>query len=145
MRRYDLDVLYIIPPWKTAIGSDLQMVEPSPFLSATRGLCPRCGAKGLFAGWVRFAQRCSACGLDYTRFNVGDGPAALLIMLVGSIIVTLAIITELSIHPPFWLHILFWVPLTAVLVVGALRLAKGLLLAFEYRHNKKDGASDGDG
>lgn len=112
------------------------MVEPTPLLSASRGLCPRCGTKGLFAGWVRFAPCCLACGLDYGRFNVGDGPAALLIMLVGAIIVTLAIVTELSLHPPFWLHILLWVPLTVVLVLGALRLAKGLLLALEYRHSK---------
>jgi uncharacterized protein (DUF983 family) len=112
------------------------MVEPTPFLSASRGLCPRCGASGLFAGWVRFASRCSVCGLDFTRFNVGDGPAALLIMLVGSIVITLAIVTELGAHPPFWVHILLWVPLTTVLVIGALRLAKGLLLAFEYCHGK---------
>lgn len=118
------------------------MVEPTPLLSASRGLCPRCGAKELFAGWVRFAARCSACGLDYSRFNVGDGPAALLIMLVGGIIVTLAIVTELSLHPPFWLHILLWVPLTVVLVIGALRLAKGLLLAFEYRHSKESAPDD---
>lgn len=119
------------------------MVEPAPFLSASRGLCPRCGAKGLFAGWVRFAPRCSACELDYSRFNVGDGPAALLIMLVGGIIVTLAIVTELSIHPPFWVHLLLWVPLTIILVIGALRIAKGLLLAFEYRHSKERRPPDG--
>ncbi len=120
-----------------------QMVEPTPIQSASRGLCPRCGAKGLFAGWVRFSPRCSVCGLDYATFNVGDGPAALLIMIVGGIIVTLAIVTELSVHPPFWLHILLWVPLTTVLTVGALRLAKGLLLAFEYRHSKERGPPDG--
>jgi uncharacterized protein (DUF983 family) len=112
------------------------MIEPTPFLSASRGLCPRCGASGLFAGWVTFAPRCQACGLDYARFNVGDGPAALLIMIVGGIVVALAIVTELKAHPPFWMHIILWVPLTIVLVICALRIAKGLLLAFEYRHSK---------
>ncbi len=119
------------------------MVEPTPLLSASRGLCPRCGARGLFAGWVTFAPRCSACGLDYARFNVGDGPAALLVMIVGGIVVTLAIVTELSAHPPFWVHIILWVPLTLVLVIGALRVAKGLLLAFEYRHTKEGVPPDG--
>jgi uncharacterized protein (DUF983 family) len=119
-------------------GGGKKMVEPTPISSSFRGLCPRCGGRGLFAGWVRFAPRCSGCGLDYTAFNVGDGPAALLIMMVGGIVVTLAIITELEFRPPFRLHILMWLPLTIFLVVGALRLSKGLLLALEYRHGRGD-------
>ena len=51
-----------------------------------KGECPRCGASGLFEGWVRFASRCRACGLDYDSFNVGDGPAAFLILFVGAVV-----------------------------------------------------------
>ncbi len=46
------------------------------------GLCPRCEKGRLFAGPVRFADRCGECGLDYRQFNVGDGPAAFLILIV---------------------------------------------------------------
>lgn len=106
--------------------------EPHPLVSAVKGLCPRCAAPGLFARAVRFAPRCRVCGLDYAAFNVGDGPAAFLIMIVGGLIVALAIITQLSFQPPFWVHILLWLPLTIGAVVGALRVAKGLLLALEY-------------
>lgn len=116
--------------------------EPAPLAAALRGVCPRCGAPGLFAGPVRFAPRCRACGLDYAGFNVGDGPAAFLIMIVGGLIVALAIITELSLHPPFWVHILLWLPLTTAAVVGALRAAKGLLLALEYRNAAREGRID---
>lgn len=107
--------------------------------SAFQGACPRCGAPSLFAGWVRFADRCGACGLDYSAFNVGDGPAAFLTLIVGTIIVVLSIALELAAGPPVWLHLILWIPLTIVLVVLALRWAKGALLALEYRNAAREG------
>lgn len=115
------------------------MKEVSPIQSALRGLCPRCGGRTLFAGLASFAPGCRACGLDYASFNVGDGPAAFLIFIVGGIVVALAIALELSVSPPWWLHVLLWLPLTAILTIGLLRLAKGLLLALEYRHRAREG------
>jgi len=87
----------------------------------------------LFAGLATFAPRCRACGLDFEAFNVGDGPAAFLIFIVGAIVVALAIAVELGASPPWWVHVLLWLPLTAFLTIGLLRLAKGLLLALEWR------------
>ena len=82
---------------------------------------------------MRFAPRCGACGLDFSGFNVGDGPAAFLTLLVGGLITGLAIGLELAADPPAWLHILIWPPLAAVAVAGSLRLAKGMLIAIEWR------------
>ena len=111
----------------------------SPALSALRGLCPRCGAKTLFRGLASFAPRCRACGLDYASFNVGDGPAAFLILIVGGLVVLLAILVELKFSSPFWVHVLLWLPLASLLVVAALRFAKGLLLVLEYRNRAREG------
>ena len=58
----------------------------TPWRAALQGLCPRCGTKTLFAGLASFAPRCRACGLDFAAFNVGDGPAAFLIFIVGGIV-----------------------------------------------------------
>jgi len=106
--------------------------------AALRGLCPRCASKTLFDGIATFAPQCRACGLDYGRFNVGDGPAAFLIFIVGGTVVALAIALELAAEPPFWVHVLLWFPLTVVMVVGLLRLAKAMLLALEYRHRARE-------
>lgn len=108
-----------------------------PTIFATH--CPRCGNAPLFAGWVRFADHCRACGLDFTRFNVGDGPAAFLILIVGGLIVALALTLQLSVEPPFWVHVLLWVPLTTLLVVYCLRLSKAALLILEYRNQAREG------
>jgi uncharacterized protein (DUF983 family) len=113
--------------------------EPSPLQVALRGACPRCGNRTLFSGIATFAPRCRACALDFTDFNVGDGPAAFLILIVGGLIVGLAIALELSFSPPFWVHLLLWVPLATVAVLLSLRVAKAVLLALEYRHRAREG------
>lgn len=93
----------------------------------------------MFSGWTKFADRCRACGLDLSSFNVGDGPAAFLTLIIGAVIVTLAITVELNFSPPFWVHVILWVPLTAVAVIGSLRLAKGVLISLEYRNAAAEG------
>ena len=113
--------------------------EPSAPTVALRGICPRCGNRTLFAGIAAFAPKCRACGLDFSDFNVGDGPAAFLVLIVGGLIVGLAIALELSVEPPFWVHLLLWVPLATAAVLASLRVAKALLLALEYRHRAAEG------
>ena len=104
-----------------------------------RGLCPRCGNRTLFAGLATFAPKCRACGLDFAAFNVGDGPAAFLIFIVGGLVVGLAMAVELGLSPPWWVHVLLWLPLTILLTVGLLRVAKGLMLALESRNRAREG------
>lgn len=113
--------------------------QPGIVPAALFGLCPDCGAKTLFAAPTQFAERCGGCGLDYSAFNVGDGPAALLTMALGALVIIMAILLEVAVHPPFWVHGLIWVPLTAILVVGSLRFAKGALLIAEHRNKAKEG------
>jgi uncharacterized protein (DUF983 family) len=115
------------------------MTPPTPLASGIGGLCPRCAARTLFQGLVTFAPRCRACGLDFTSFNVGDGPAAFLVLLVGTLITGLAVWLELATEPSFWVHLLIWPALTLVLVVGSLRVAKGMLLTLEYRNAAREG------
>jgi uncharacterized protein (DUF983 family) len=87
---------------------------------------------------VSFADRCRACGLDYCSFNVGDGPAAFLIFIVGTIVVVAALVVDGAFSPRWWMH-LVWVPVTAALTIGGLRVSKAWLLAQEYRHRAREG------
>jgi uncharacterized protein (DUF983 family) len=112
---------------------------PSPLAAAVRGICPRCGNAPLFRGLAGFQPKCRSCGLDFAGFNVGDGPAAFLIFIVGGLVVGLAIWVELRFSPPFWVHILLWLPLAAALTIGLLRLGKGLLLALEFQRGAREG------
>ena len=86
----------------------------------------------MFDGWLQFAPRCSGCGLDFESFNVGDGPAAFLIFIVGALVV------DGTFSPPWWVH-LVWIPVTAALTIGGLRISKAWLLAQEFRHRAREG------
>ena len=97
----------------------------------------------MFEGVAQFAPRCRACGLDYRQFNVGDGPAAFLTLIIGALVVGLALWVELAWHPPFWVHIVLWVPLTLGAVIWGLRAGKAALLAAEFRRKAGEaGSSD---
>ncbi len=111
--------------------------------AALRGSCPRCGSRTLFDGMLAFADSCRGCGLDFSRFNVGDGPAALVTLAVGAITVGLAIWLQLAVEPPLWVHALLWIPLTFALVIAGLRVTKAFLLASEYRNRARE-AGTGD-
>jgi uncharacterized protein (DUF983 family) len=101
--------------------------------AALFGLCPRCGAKTLFDGPIEFASHCRACSLEFSKFNVGDGPAAFLTLIVGALVVILALTLQLSVEPPWWVHVILWVPLTIAGVIAGLRVSKAALLCAEYR------------
>jgi len=92
---------------------------------------------------TRFAPACSACGLDYGKFNVGDGPAAFLTMLIGALVVGLAFWVEVRFNPPFWLHALLWIPFVAAATVWGLRIGKAALLCAEYQRSARE-ATGGD-
>lgn len=116
------------------------VAEPTIAQAGLRGLCPRCGARTLFGRhWIKFEPSCRACGLDISAFNVGDGPAAFLTLILGTIIMAMAIMLELTVHPPLWVHFLLWLPVTFAGVIGSLRLAKAALLAAEYRNRAAEG------
>ena len=123
-------------------NSDIEKGQPGFGQAALFGLCPRCGARSLYDGVLKFAKICPQCSLDFTRFNVGDGPAAFVTLIVGAIMVGLALWLDVSVSPPFWVHALIWIPVTAGAVVYGLRLGKGALLISEYANNAAEAGAD---
>ncbi len=88
---------------------------------------------------MQFHAKCDACGLDYGRYNVGDGPAAFLTLIIGALLVAAALGLDAAVQPPLWVHVLLWVPLTAAAVVYGLRVAKGALIASEHQRQAAEG------
>jgi uncharacterized protein (DUF983 family) len=111
---------------------------PSLAAASIEGLCPKCGSATLFDGPVRFSSRCNACGLDFASYNVGDGPAAFLILIVGAIVAVGAIVLDQAVSPPWWVHSI-WLPVAAGLTVFGLRVGKAALLYQEHKHRAGEG------
>ena len=112
--------------------------QPGLAAAALFRLCPNCGEKTLFAGVARFAPRCSHCGLDYGQFNVGDGPAAFLTMVIGALVVGLAFWVEVRFHPPLWVHAVLWIPFVTLSTLWGLRVSKAALLYTENQRRARE-------
>lgn len=117
--------------------------EPGVFKTAVLGRCPRCGRGHLFDGYLNLAKGCTACGLDYAMFDAGDGPAVFVVLIVGAIVCGAALFVEFTYQPPYWVHAVLWIPLTAILTFAFLRLAKSLLLVLQYKHKAGEGRVTG--
>ena len=114
------------------------MTGPTLAGASLKGLCPCCGARTLFAGPVEFAGRCPACDLDFQAYNIGDGPAAFLILIVGALVAVSAIVVDQSFSPPWWVHAI-WLPVGILLTISGLRIGKAALLYQSYRHQAREG------
>jgi len=100
---------------------------PSVVYASLLGRCPRCGRGKLFCGFLNVAPACGACGLDYSRFEAGDGPAVFVILIVGAIVAGGALLTEVWFHP------------VVLLSLGMLRPLKAGLIVLQYKHRAEEG------
>ena len=120
--------------------SDADLYPPqSPYDTGLKGLCPRCGQGHLFKGFIDIAPKCDACGMDFDFADAGDGPAVFVILIAGFLVVGAALYTEIVYEPPMWVHLVIFLPLTAIVCVGMLRPLKGVLIALQYRNKAEQG------
>ncbi len=119
----------------TDLTDETPLANGQPGLAAAAffALCPRCGAKGLFSGLTGFAPKCGTCGLDYQAFNVGDGPAAFLTMVIGALVVGPVLWVQLTFEPPLWVHLVLWAPVILGATIWGLRVTKAALLYAEFQ------------
>jgi len=113
--------------------------EPSVLSASLMGRCPRCGKGRLFRGYLEVRPSCSACALDFSGFQAGDGPAVFVILIVGAIVAGGALITEVAFQPPYWVHALIWGPALVILSLAFLRPLKAALIVLQYKHKAEEG------
>ena len=117
--------------------------RPSVLAASLWGRCPRCGKGRLFGGYLKVARSCSSCGLDYTGFEAGDGPAVFVILIVGAIVAGGALLVEVAFQPPYWVHALIWGPALLILSLGLLRPLKAAMIVLQYKHKAEEGRPAG--
>ena len=82
---------------------------------------------------------CDQCGLDYGFADSGDGPAVLVTLLAGFLVVGLALWVEVAYEPPFWVHLVIFFPLTILVCLGLLRPLKSFMVAAQFHHKAEEG------
>ena len=105
--------------------------------------CPRCGKGRVFKAYLVFAERCLFCSLDFRFADAGDGPAVFVILIAGAFIVASAIAVEVNFSPPYWVHLVVWLPLTVGICLALLPPLKATLFALQYRNQAGEGRPEG--
>ena len=93
----------------------------------------------MFKGLLKVKERCSACNLDFSFNDAGDGPTVFIIMIVGMIILGGALYVELNYSPPGWVHFLLWPPMILMIGLPLLRMLKGILISLTWHHDASSG------
>jgi uncharacterized protein (DUF983 family) len=107
-------------------------------LAGAAGRCPSCGKGSLFAGFLRLATRCPACGYDFAKVDSGDGPAVFVIFIAGFVAAFGVLFTEIAFHPPIWVNFVVWLPVAALLCLALLRPLKGLMIAAQIANRASE-------
>jgi len=126
---------------------DLRFVDASghrweklnPLKTGPLGQCPRCGKGHMFAGFLKLADRCEVCGLDFSYANPADGPAFFVQMFTCIPAVVFTLLLEIMASPPFWVHLVTSLPLLLATTVLPLRPLKGWLVASQFFFEAREG------
>ena len=96
------------------------------------GRCPRCGQGKLFRAFLKVADHCTVCALDFTPHRADDLPAYLVIVIVGHIVVPTALWVETNYSPAVWLQLAIYLPFTFVASLLLLQPVKGAVVGFQW-------------
>jgi uncharacterized protein (DUF983 family) len=111
--------------------------QPGLVSAALSGLCPRCGAKTLFAAPAALADDCAACGLDILGLERGSRFVGLVTMLLALVLILAALGVDEWLRPPLWASLVFWAPVTVGSVIGAIRLYKTMWVYHQYEESQQ--------
>ena len=117
-------------------GPDENKGQPGLVSAALSGLCPRCGARTLFAAPAGLADVCSACGLDILALERGGRFVGVVTMLLALVLIMAALATDEWLRPPLWATFLFWGPVTVGSVVFGLRFYKTMWVYHQYEERQ---------
>jgi uncharacterized protein (DUF983 family) len=112
---------------------------PSPLSAGLRCRCPRCGEGKLFAKYLKIADRCDRCGLDFGFADPADGPAFFVMSAVSILVMGVWAWWAVTANPPIWLQFAVVVPALLVGCLGTLQPVKAWLVAEQYIHKAEEG------
>jgi uncharacterized protein (DUF983 family) len=107
-----------------------------------KGECPRCGKGHMFQSWLKIADTCEVCGLDYRFAAPDDGPAFFSLCFVAFPLLFFIVWLQVALELPFlvWAAISF--PLIGVGCALPLRAIKGWLVASQFINKSQEAGTE---
>lgn len=107
----------------------------APLLTvAFGGRCPRCGRGKLFRSFLGVAEKCDVCGLGLAGHDSGDGPAFFIMLPLCILVAVAALVLDMRVQPPLWVHMVLWPAVIVAVVLLTLRPVKAVMIALQYKH-----------
>jgi|SRR5271165_2280812 len=129
-------------------GDGASQTERRPLRPAVlRGLrhrCPACGAKTLYASYLKVSDRCGECGEEMSHHRADDAPPYFTILIAGHAVVPMLMAVELAYAPPLWLHLAIWLPLITILCLALLPRVKGAIVGLQWANRMHGFGEEGD-
>ena len=97
-----------------------------------RGRCPKCGEGKLFRAFLKVADKCTACGEDFSHQRADDFPAYLVILIVGHVLVPIALFVETEYAPSYTVQLAVWLPLALASCLALLQPVKGAVVGLQW-------------
>ena len=97
-----------------------------------RKRCPQCGRGKLFSGYVRSADSCTSCGLDFSGHRADDAPPYITVMIVGHVIIPKALLVRQIFEPPLWMQFVIWLPVVMIATFWLLPVVKGAFIGLQW-------------
>jgi uncharacterized protein (DUF983 family) len=92
----------------------------------------------VFQSYLKFRERCRACGADFSAADAGDGPAVFVILVVGAVVAPLLIVLQYGLHLPGWLALTLTMAAAVALCLALLPPFKSLLFALQWKHKARE-------
>jgi uncharacterized protein (DUF983 family) len=108
-----------------------------------KGLCPRCGEGKMFRKWLKLADTCPTCGLNYNFAAPDDGPAFFSLCIIAFPLIFFVVWLQVTFDPPFWVHLVTSFPLLGFGCIFPLQPIKGWLVASQWVNKAQEAGTEG--
>jgi uncharacterized protein (DUF983 family) len=108
-----------------------------------KGKCPRCGEGHMFQSWLKVADVCDVCRLDFRFAAPDDGPAFFSLCIVAFPLAFFIVWLQVAFDPPWWVHLFTSLPVMVLGTLLPLRPIKGWLVASQYVNRAQEHGTQG--
>ncbi|TAL29931.1 MAG: DUF983 domain-containing protein [Phenylobacterium sp.] len=119
--------------------------NPTSLEAGLRCRCPRCGEGKLFRSFLKIADHCDRCGLDYGFADPADGPAFFVMSGVSIAVMAVWAWSVVAFQPPIWLQFATVFPALFGGALATLQPVKAWLVAEQYLHKAEEARWDSIG
>jgi uncharacterized protein (DUF983 family) len=86
----------------------------------------------MYGRYLKVEHACAVCGTELHHQRADDAPPYFTMFIVAHVVVAGLLYVEKKYHPEQWVHLIIWLPMTALLSLWLLPRIKGALIGLQW-------------